>query len=119
MDYEAIARQIAETIEHTGNAKAVFGEPVKLSTQTIVPVAAITSSVGGGGGHTGLGGGGGGGFQLRAVPIGYIHERDGNVVFSAIDVPEHVVSTLPKVEERQRVPLMAHLIERLSRGSPR
>ena len=119
MDFEAIARQIADTIEHTGNAKAVFGEPIKLSTQTIVPVAAITSNVGGGGGRSGIGGGGGGGFQLRVVPIGYIHERDGAVVFSAIDVPAHLVSLPPKVEEQVRGPLLAHVFERLSRSGVR
>jgi hypothetical protein len=40
-DVEAIAEHIAETSERSGNAKAVFGEPVKLATQTIVPVAAM------------------------------------------------------------------------------
>jgi uncharacterized spore protein YtfJ len=119
MDFEAIARQIADTIEHTGNAKAVFGEPIKLSTQTIVPVAAISSNVGGGGGRSGIGGGGGGGFQLRVVPIGYIHERDGAVVFSAIEVPGHLLSLQPKVEEHPHEPLLAQLFERLSRRGVR
>jgi uncharacterized spore protein YtfJ len=116
MDFQAIAKHIAETIEHSGSAKAVFGEPVKLATQTIVPVAAISSHVGGGGGRTGLGGGGGGGFHLRVVPIGYIHEKDGAVVFSAIDVPEHVLSPPPKAEEQARGAVVSRLIERIGRG---
>jgi uncharacterized spore protein YtfJ len=116
MDLESIAKHIAETIERSGNAKAVFGEPVKLATQTIVPVVAISAHVGGGGGRSGIGGGGGGGFHLRVVPVGYIHEKEGAVVFSPIDVPEHALSPLPKVEEQARGAVVARLIERISRG---
>jgi len=115
MDVEAIAKHIAETIERSGNAKAVFGEPVKLATQTIVPVAAISSHVGGGGGRTGFGGGGGGGFQLRVIPIGYIHEKDGAVVFSGIEVPEEALVSLPKSEEQTRGAVISRLLERLGR----
>jgi len=117
MDLEAIARHIAEAIEHGGNARAVFGEPVKLATQTVVPVAVVSSQVGGGGGSAFLGGGGGGGFHLRVVPIGYIHEKDGAVVFSAIDVPEGAFLPAPHSEEATgrppTGPLVARIIGRL------
>lgn len=115
MDVEAIAKHIAETIERSGNAKAVFGEPVKLATQTIVPVAAISSHVGGGGGRAGFGGGGGGDFYLRVVPVGYIHEKDGAVVFSAIDVPEPLRVPPPKAEEQARGAVVSRVLERLGR----
>ena len=119
MDFESIARHIAETIERSGNAKAVFGEPVKLTTQSVVPVAAISCQVGGGGGHAGIGGGGGGGFNLRVLPIGYIHEKDGAVVFSPIDVPDHVLFPPPsKPEERTSPAVVTRLMERLG-GSGR
>jgi uncharacterized spore protein YtfJ len=117
MDVEAIAKHIAETIERSGNAKAVFGEPVKLATQTIVPVAAISSHVGGGGGRSGFGGGGGGGFYLQVVPIGYIHEKDGAVVFTQIDVPECALDPLPKSEEQARGAVVARLLQRLGRAA--
>lgn len=114
MDFESIARHIAETIERSGNAKAIFAEPVKLTTQTVVPVAAISCQVGGGGGHAGIGVGGGGGFNLRVLPIGYIHEKDGEVVFSSIDVPEQVLFPPPsKPEERTSPAVVARLMERI------
>lgn len=117
MDFESIAKHIAETIERSGNAKAVFGEPIKLTTQTLVPVAVISSHVGAGGGRTGLGGGGGGGFHLHVVPIGYIHEKDGAVVFSKIDVPEEALVSQLKPEEQARGALVARLIQRLGRAA--
>jgi len=115
MDLEAIAKHIAETIGHSGDAKAVFGEPLKLATQVIVPVAAVSSHVGGGGGRSGIGSGGGGGFHLRVVPVGYIHERDGAVVFTPIDVPEHALAPMPSSDEPVRSAVVAKLIERVVR----
>ena len=109
---EAIARHIAETIEQSGNAKAVFGEPVQLKTQTVVPVATISASVGGGGGNTGIGGGGGGGFNLRVTPVGYLHEKDGVVIFTAIDLPEALLQTHPPTTS---VPDSPRLVSRLAR----
>ena len=116
MDLEAIAKYIAETIEHSGTAKAVFGEPVKLASQSIVPVAAIAANVGGGGGRSGLGGGGGGGFHLRVVPIGYLHEKEGAVIFSPIDVPEGVLSPQIKADEPVSGTVVARLVERFTRN---
>jgi len=110
MDFEALAQRIGETIERTGNAKAVFGEPVKLATQSVVPVAAVVVQLGGGGGAARLLGGGGGGFNMRVTPIGYIHEKDGVVTFSAIDVPESALRAHP-----EPAPDIASLVERLAR----
>src|SRR5215831_14433750 len=111
MDFEGIARHIAETIEHSGTAKAVFGEPVKLATQTVVPVAAIFCHVGAGGGRSGIGGGGGGGFHLRVVPIGYIHEKEGTAVFSPIDVPEQALSSPSNQGDSAPDTMAARLVE--------
>jgi len=93
MAYEDLMKQIAETFEKEGNVRAVFAEPVKLETKTVIPVAAI--SLGGGAGGMGpvteskvaraiLGGGGGAAIQVQ--PVGFIHERDGEVVFTPIHV---------------------------------
>ena len=112
MDFDAIARHIAETIEQSGNAKAIFGEPVQLKTQTVVPVAAITATVGGGGGRTGIGGGGGGGFNLQVTPVGYLHEKDGVVVFTAIELPKALVQGHPPATP---VPDSPGLASRLAR----
>lgn len=115
MDFEAIARHIAQTIEHSGNAKAVFGEPVKLQTQTIVPVAAVVAAVGGGGGQASILGGGGGGFTIRVIPVGYIHEKDGAVMFSAIEVPDELLSidrAIP-LNVQEPKPFMSRLAKRV------
>jgi uncharacterized spore protein YtfJ len=93
MALEDVVKQIAETLEREGNARAVFGEPMKLETKTLIPVAVI--GLGGGGALGGapdsskvmkaiFSGGGGGGFNVR--PVGFIHERDGEVVYTPIHI---------------------------------
>lgn len=98
MDISGIVHDLADTIQKEGNARAVYGEPVKLDEHTIVPVAVVTVTVGGGGGagHGPGGGkakeepggfGGGGTMTVKSIPVGFIHEKDGDVVFHAIDLP--------------------------------
>lgn len=93
MAMEDMVKQIAEAVEKEGNSRAVFGEPMKLETKTLIPVAAIQLAGGGGAGgspdKTGkgimkaiFGGGGGGNFDVH--PVGFIHERDGEVIFTPI-----------------------------------
>jgi uncharacterized spore protein YtfJ len=93
MPFEDVVKQVAETLEREGNARAVFGEPVKLETKTVIPVACVQLGGGGGGMRPGaaargklaqlmLGGGGGGGFLV--YPVGFIHEEHGEVVFTPI-----------------------------------
>jgi uncharacterized spore protein YtfJ len=93
MAMEEMVKQIAEAVEKEGNSRAVFGEPMKLETKTVIPVAAIQLAGGGGVGGSPekngqrlikaiFGGGGGGGFDVH--PVGFIHERNGEVVFTPI-----------------------------------
>lgn len=94
MAFDDVLRQVAETLEKEGNARTVFGEPVKLDTKTIIPVALVQFGGGGGGVSPrgkegdapaqGFGAGGGGGFAVQ--PVGFIHEEDGAVVFTPIHV---------------------------------
>jgi uncharacterized spore protein YtfJ len=103
MELEKIIKEIAETIQSQANVKAVFGEPVKLDNHVVIPVAKISVAFGLGGGSEGQGAerreegnkageergfGGAGGMKLQALPAGFIHEKDGEVVFSTIDVPQ-------------------------------
>lgn len=105
-ELEGVAHEIATVLAEEGNARAVFGPPMKLDTHTIIPVASV--AMGGGlGGVSALGaavrklrklfsagvdvqpsrslaGGGGGGIDVR--PVGYLSEEDGHVVFTRIDV---------------------------------
>ena len=95
MAFEEIVKQVAETIQKEANARAVFAEAMKLETHVVIPVAAVHISLGGGG--TGSSrkptselarffGAGGGGLDVRANPVGFIHEKDGAVVFTPIEI---------------------------------
>ncbi len=91
MAFEDVVKQLTETFEKEGNAKAVFGEPMKLESKVVIPVAVVGI---GGGGALGsapessklmkaiFSGGGGGGINVR--PVGFIHEKDGEVIFTPI-----------------------------------
>lgn len=93
MAYEDLMKQITETFEREGNVRAVFAEPVKLETKTVIPVAAISLGGGAGGVSPAVESklakaifGGGGGAAIQVQPVGFIHERDGEVVFTPIHV---------------------------------
>jgi len=53
----------------------VYGDPVKVGSETLVPVALVQAGFGGGGDADGDGGGGGGGLVL---PLGVYAAADGN-----------------------------------------
>jgi uncharacterized spore protein YtfJ len=109
MDATALANivnDVTKAIQAEGNSRAIFGEPLQLETHKVIPVAAIEIGMGGGGAGAGprtshdeglrrtisqlarrlipfgFGGGMGGGVKVR--PIGFIHEENGQVVYSAI-----------------------------------
>ena len=112
----SVVHDITTTLEHEGNVHAVFGEPMKLDTRTVIPVATITMGGGAGGirafgaavdtirrwfsrkpihvtpGRTFVGGGGGG-IDIR--PVGFMVEENGHVVFTPIDDGRH--RTSPRV----------------------
>ena len=98
MELDTVTRELAETIQKEANSRAIFGEPVKLDTHVMVPVAVVSIAGGAGGGtgtgpskvkedelKPGSGTGGGGGLAIQVRPVGFIHEKDGQVVFTRID----------------------------------
>jgi uncharacterized spore protein YtfJ len=90
MSVDEMIKQVTTTLEKQGNARAVFSEPIKLESHTVIPVATV--GVGGAGATAGgrqggpltrlLGAGGGMGLSIR--PVGFIHESGSEVVFTAI-----------------------------------
>jgi uncharacterized spore protein YtfJ len=105
-DLAAVVHEITTTIEREGNVRAIFGEPMKLETRTVIPVARIAMGAGGGGVRSlgaaidtvrrwlspkrvhaepsrTLAGGGGGGLDVH--PVGFLCEENGRVVFTRID----------------------------------
>lgn len=115
MNFEHLARHVAQAIEATAHTRAVFGDPLQVGACTIVPVAVVSTSLGGGGGVTKLlGVGGGGGLAVRVMPIGFIQERDGQAVFEPIDVPEQVLQAVNAVDASSpdKVSLWTRIYER-------
>lgn len=100
---QELVRQVAETIQKEASVRAVFGEPIKLDQHTIVPVAIVHIAFGGGGAGTSgvksevvgkmLGFGGGGGLDVSSVPLGFITEKDGDVVFRSIALADGDAAT--------------------------
>ena len=89
MAMEEVVKQVTEMLEKEGNSKAVFGEVVKLDTHNIIPVAVI--EVGGGGGGTNPQKpapffAGGGAMAVKVRPVGFIQEKNGEVLFTPIHV---------------------------------
>ncbi len=95
IDVTTTVRQLTETLQREANVRAVFGDPISLGTRSIVPVGILRIALGGGGGSgagpkqdgldAGHGGAGAVGFGLDVVPIGFIYEKDGDVVFTRIE----------------------------------
>ncbi len=98
-DFAKAAAEIAHMFEREGNVTSVFGAPMKLDTKTVIPVAFVNVGSGGGGvlmpgvrrwfariRRALPRGVGGGGFGIHVRPIGYLHEEDGHIVFSRIEI---------------------------------
>jgi len=68
-----IVTSLAESFKTMAVARA-YGEPVKVGSETLVPVALVQAGFGGGGDADGDGGGGGGGLVL---PLGVYAGKDG------------------------------------------
>lgn len=98
---DAIMKKLGTTLESIGGAQALYGDPITVNGEQIVPVARITVSLtagaeGSGGGQAGLPGigqltkGGGGGNTEAAVriviePVGYLQTTPNGLVFCPLD----------------------------------
>lgn len=76
--------------------QTIFGDPIKLESQTIVPVGAVITAFGAGGGGFPLVSGRGGGGDLRVLPVGFLHEVNGEVQFTPIEIPAHLTHPVHK-----------------------
>jgi uncharacterized spore protein YtfJ len=119
MALDDLVKQVAASLEREGSPHAVFGDAVKLEHHTIVPVAVVSSGAGGGGAAPGSssarsasshskGSGsvspmaGGAGFALMVRPVGFIHEEDGEVVFTPIHVDRSTSALMNEAAEAVR-----------------
>jgi uncharacterized spore protein YtfJ len=98
---DAISKKLSSTLEALGGAKAVFGDPITLNGEQIVPVAKVVirltaGAEGSGGGNAGLassfanmakGGGGGNaeaGVHIAIEPVGYLRSTPNGPVYCEI-----------------------------------
>ena len=74
----------------------VYGEPIRLETKTVLPVAKVRYGFGGGGGAGKKGDqqGGGGGGGLVAVPIGVVEITESQTRFLPITTSGAVIAAL-------------------------
>jgi uncharacterized spore protein YtfJ len=99
---DAVAKKISQTLESTGGARALFGEPVTLDGMEVVPVARVSivlgaSADGSGGGNAGASGrlkglakGSGGGqadasVRIDIEPMGYLTGSADGPAFHHLD----------------------------------
>lgn len=131
MALDDLVKQVAASLEHEGSPHAVFGDAVKLEHHTIVPVAVVSSGAGGGGAAPGSSSArsasnhpkgappqmsaGGAGFALLVRPVGFIHEEDGEVVFTPIHVDRGASALVNEAAEavRRAVDLVAGFVSRV------
>lgn len=114
-------KRMMEVTASTCRVQAIFGEPTKLVTQTIIPVGAVSASYGGGSGGVPFVGGGGVGVTVQVIPLGFIHEEEGVVRFTAIAVPALGVPLEPRQgsfvsQARER---LSGAFARATRASPK
>lgn len=87
----SVIQELADHLERTGRAKAVFGDPVERNGVTVIPVARACWGLGGGEGKRptdqGNEQGHGGGGCVHASPIGFIEIREGQARFQRIADP--------------------------------
>ena len=62
LDLHQILKEVSENIEKSANVKTVFGDPVRVGHETIIPVATVTVS----------GESRGAGLHVESKPVGYI-----------------------------------------------
>ena len=88
MTTEEVIREVAKAIADEADVRAVFGDPLKLEGQAIIPVATIRIHFSGGIGGMGrmLGRGGGANLDVKAKPVGFICEEGGKAVFRPIEI---------------------------------
>lgn len=73
MNTQQAIRDVAKAIAEEADVRAVFGEPLKVGKQSVIPVARIRIHVGGGLGT--------GNLEVTAEPLGFIAERNGEATF--------------------------------------
>jgi uncharacterized spore protein YtfJ len=111
-----VLKQVAEDIKRFTRTDTIFGDPIEIQGNTVIPICKIAIGYGGGGGEgegpgepklaKGMGGGGGAGLKID--PVALIVAKDGKISITPIGGHESRVGSLleklPDVFERLRSP---------------
>ena len=83
-----VLKQLAEDLKFFAKAETIFGEPIEIQGNTVIPVCKMSIGYGGGGGEgegsdpkkgKGKGGGAGAGGGLNIEPTALIIAREGKI----------------------------------------
>lgn len=90
VDYKSPIKVIFEKFSIQKDVSLVYGEPIKLDSKRVLPVAKVSYAVGGGGGYSGESGntsagqGEGGGGHIVIKPVGVYEITSEKVTFKPV-----------------------------------
>jgi uncharacterized spore protein YtfJ len=115
MVVQDVLKQMAEDIKRFTKTETIFGDPIEVQGNTIIPICKVAIGYGGGGGEGegpaepkvgGKGAGAGGGAGLKIEPAALIVAKDGKISIVPIGGRESKVGSLlekiPDVFERMK-----------------
>ena len=114
MVVQDVLKQMAEDIKRFTRSETIFGEPIDIQGNTVIPICKVVIGYGGGGGEGegpaekkfGKGAGAGGGAGLRIDPAALIVAKDGKISIVPIGGRESKIGSLldkiPDVVERMK-----------------
>jgi uncharacterized spore protein YtfJ len=117
MVVQDVLKQMAEDIKQFTRSETIFGDPIEIQGNTIIPICKVSIGYGGGGGEGetppqqrtgGKGTGAGGGAGLKIEPAALLVAREGKISLLQIGGRESKVGSflekLPEVFDRMRHP---------------
>jgi uncharacterized spore protein YtfJ len=114
MIVQDVLKQMAEDIKRFTKTETIFGDPIEVQGNIIIPICKVAIGYGGGGGEgegpeskvNGKGAGAGGGAGLKIEPAALIVAKDGKISIVPIGGRESKVGSLlekiPDVFERMK-----------------
>lgn len=114
MVVQDVLKQMADDIKRFTRTDTIFGEPIEIQGNTVIPICKVAIGYGGGGGEgegpggakLGKGAGAGGGAGFKIDPVALIIAKDGKISITTIGGHESRVGSLleklPDVVERMR-----------------
>jgi len=113
MIVQELLQQVADDLKEFARTETIFGEPMEVQGNTVIPVCKLMIGYGGGGGEGegeggdkggGKGSGGGGGGGVKLDPAALIIAKDGEVSVVGVQTKESrlgkLLEMLPEVIEK-------------------